>query len=123
MAGLNTYKVTFDNNTYTEINTPLDLTNDFVKSELEKVSSVEVVKVQKLTDTDFYNPNIKTTDLYFSVDFDYMGVPRFFNRILVPSIKLEYIPWESDDILNAKMETLTKNLFGVNAKLKSCRRS
>lgn len=123
MAGLNTYKVTFENNTYTEINTPLDLTNDFIKSELEKISSVQVVKVQKLTDTDFYNPNTKTTDIYFSVDYDYMGVPRLFNRILIPSIKNEYVPWEADDILMSKMETLTKNLFGVNTKLKSCRRS
>lgn len=119
---LNVYKVSFSNNTSADITTPLTLTSDFIKSEFEKISKVEVVKVSEVTNVDTYNATITDRDVYFGVMYNHLGNERIFNRILIPNIKDVYLPDSEEKALALKVQTLAKNLYGINVELKALRK-
>ena len=54
---LKCYKVAFDSGQTTEINTPKVFTEDYIKSEIEKITDRTVVKVQILENAKKYDPN------------------------------------------------------------------
>lgn len=111
---LKVYKVSFADNYSTEIKSKFDLTPEFLKSELEKISSIEVKQVLKLEDSMKFDIESKK-DIYFSVDFDYMGFPMYYNRILIPKVK------DTIDSFNVeeKMRTFVNNVYGTDVKIPS----
>lgn len=112
------YKVSFADNYSTEFKTPKDLDLAALKIELEKISSIEVKQINKLEEGQKF-PIDSLEDLYFSVDFDYMNVPLFYNRILIPKVK-QTITWEN---VNEKMRDFVNFTYGIDVKIPSIRLS
>lgn len=108
------YKVSFADNYSTEFKTLKDLDLTALKIELEKISSIEVKQILKLEESQKFEIDSKK-DLYFSVDFDYMNVPLFYNRILIPKVK-ETITWEN---VNEKMRDFVNFAYGTDVKIPS----
>lgn len=108
------YKVAFADNYSTEFKTPKDLDLAMLKAEIEKISSIEVKQINKLEERQKF-PIDSLDDLYFSVDFDYMNFPFFYNRILIPKVK-ETITWEN---VNEKMRDFVNFAYGIDVKIPS----
>lgn len=119
---LNVYRVAFSNNTSLEITTKQKLSSAIIKSELEKITKCEVSKVSELTNVEVFDIVNNPVDIYFGVDYDFLGMPRKFNRLLIPNIKDELIPDSSDDLLRSKMKNLVNVLYGVDTKTTGLRR-
>lgn len=110
---LKSYKVAFDSGQTTEINTTKVFTEDFLKNEIEKITDRKVVKIQILENAKKYDPNKTSKDIYYSVDFDVLGVPMYFNRILIPECT------GTDEILVSKMKKFIENIYPANTKVRS----
>lgn len=110
---LKCYKITFDNSNTTEIYTSKSLTEDFLKSEIEKLTTRKVTKIMILENAKKYDVTKTTKDLYYSVDFDVLGVPMYFNRILIPECD------GTDEILVSKMKRFIENIYPINTKVRS----
>lgn len=115
--GINCYKISFSDNYTSEIYTKKDLDLNYLKSEIEKMTQCEVVKIAVQTDIQKYDPLKQTIDLYYSVDYDFLNNPMYFNRLLIPKIKDTITELN----VNEKMRTFINNVYGEDVKIPSIR--